>query len=185
MKALIDRDIIISFSGDTEIGQIPAGVGIERLRFDGTQIVDLAELSQFWVEETAGRFVLHCIEVPNSQLVIMQYSDRKYLLNNSGNIRLKTQQEIDAEKYAALIDGAKTRLSNKVGKYIDLELSQLAFICALIVYARQQPAALGAFFDSLIPDIKDIFPMSRWELILQDFAKDLKQFVTEYYNEID
>ena len=185
MKALIDRDIIISFSGDTEIGQIPAGVGIERLRFDGTKIVDLAELSQFWVEEVAGRFVLHCIEVPNSQPMNMQYADRKYLLNNSGNIRLKTQEEIDAEKYAALIDVAKTRLSNKVGKYIDMELSQLAFICALIVYARQQPAALGVFFDSLIPDIIDIFPMSRWESILQGFAKDLKQFLTEYYNEID
>ena len=101
MKAFVQDDIIINITeeGDTEIGSIPKGVGLERLRFDGEKVVDLADLSEFWVLPTLGGFELHCIEVVNSHLIQMTYSDRKFLTLNSGSIRLKTPEEIEADGF--------------------------------------------------------------------------------------
>lgn len=47
MKATLDRDIIVHLTphGATEIGNLPTGAGLERLRFDGKKVVDLASLS--------------------------------------------------------------------------------------------------------------------------------------------
>ena len=187
MKALLNEDVIIkinSFDG-IEIGKLPLGVGLERLRWDGSKIIDLADLSEIWVRNKNGSWELHCIQVDNSQLVEMTYADRKKLILNGGSIRLKTEQEIEDERIARLLKVAKAKLSAKMGEITDLHMAMLAFIMALIVYARNQPQALADFFDTLIPHIIDTFPMDRWEDELMDFAKDLKQFLTEYYNEID
>jgi hypothetical protein len=56
MKASLDRDIITSISrhAGTEIGRIPPGVGLERMRFDGKQLVDLATLGEIWMEPIPG-----------------------------------------------------------------------------------------------------------------------------------
>lgn len=187
MKAVVDQDIIVNLTdlGDTEIGTLPNGVGLERLRWDGTKIVDLADLTEMWVKNNSGSFELHCVCVPDSQLVQMTYSDRKNLVSNNGTIRLKTQEEINADNAALLLRKAKANLSNKLGDFIDLELAQLAFLCALIVYVRRQPAQLEEFLDSLVPEIIDTFPIERWESVLTGFARNLNQFINEYYDEID
>jgi len=56
MRAMLDRDIIVHLTphGDTEIGSIPKGAGLERMRFDGKQLVDLATLGEIWVEPIPG-----------------------------------------------------------------------------------------------------------------------------------
>jgi len=187
LKAVLEEDIIVNITerGTVEIGQLPSGVGLERLRWNGSKIVDLAELSEIWVRKTATSFQLHCVEVPGSQLVQMTYADRKNLILNGDIIRIKTVEEIEAERIAKLIKLAKSKLSSKWGDMVDLQLAELAMIAALIVYARNQPPQLGAFFDSIIPNILDAFPLSRWETILQKFLSDLKQFIHDYYNEID
>lgn len=99
MKAILKNDIIIHVTerGDTEIGKLPKGVGLERLRWDGERVVDLADLAQIWVEERNGAFVLHAVEVQNAQKVTMTYADRKRLVQDAGLIRLKTKEEIEFE----------------------------------------------------------------------------------------
>ena len=187
MKALIKEDVIIKLDSinGIEIGDIPRGVGFERLRWDGSKVVDLADLTEFWVRIINNIFELHCVPVVNSHPVTMSYADREKLIINGGSIRLKTPEEIENERVERLMKIAKSKLTSKMGELIDLNLSMLAFICALIVYARQQPQQLADFYDSIIPDIKDIFPLSRWETDLTQFGKNLKQFLNEYYNEID
>lgn len=54
MRAHLREDIIKNFTeaGDTEVGIIPRDkkkVGLERLRFDGQKIVDLADLETIYV----------------------------------------------------------------------------------------------------------------------------------------
>jgi hypothetical protein len=187
LKALVEEDKIIKLDSinGIEIGNPPAGVGFERLRWNGSNIVDLANLSEFWVRVKNNVFELHCVPVEGSQLVIMTYADRYKLIQNGGSIRVKTEQEIEDERIGRLLKLAKSKLSKKMGELIDLNMSMLAFICSLIVYARQQPQQLADFYDEIIPDIKDVFPMNRWETDLKQFGKDLKQFVNEYYDEID
>ena len=193
MRAILNNDIIVqltmSENEGVEIGDIPKDVGIERLRFDGVQVVDLADLSAFWVESVLGGFVLHCIEIPNSQYIEMSYADRKYLVYNSDTLRLKTQEEIDAEAYESGLLVLKTKLRAKLksamGDIQDQQMQTLAFVCALIVYSRQQPQVLADFFDEIIPDIKDCFPLNRWEEILKSGGRDLKTALTEYYEATD
>jgi len=187
LKAVLEEDIIINITerGTVEIGQLPSGIGLERLRWNGSKIIDLAELSEIWVRKTASGFQLHCVEVPGSQLVQMTYADRKNLTTNGGAVRIKTAEELEAERITKLVKLAKSKLSSRWGEMVDLQLAELAMIAALIVYARNQPPQLGEFFDSIIPNILDAFPLNRWETILQNFLSDLKQFISDYYSEID
>ena len=61
----------------------------------------------------------------------------------------------------------------------------LALICALIIYVRQQPQIVEDFFDFIIPDIKDIYPLDRVQASLKQSAKSLKKAMEEYWDEID
>lgn len=96
MKGLLENDIIrhVNANGPDEIGPLPKGVGLERLRFDGIKVVDLGTLSEIWVEEQNGVMVLHAIEVPGSRKVVMQYRDRKRLISENGMIRLMSTTEM-------------------------------------------------------------------------------------------
>jgi hypothetical protein len=103
MKAILKHDEILMI-GDrhgVEVGNIPSGIGFERLRWNGSTLVDLMDLAQIWVKEEHPRFYkLHSIQVPGSQLVTMAYTDRKHLLTENGIIRVKTPQEQTDEQTA-------------------------------------------------------------------------------------
>ncbi|MBW2024363.1 MAG: hypothetical protein JRH08_00750 [Deltaproteobacteria bacterium] len=113
MRAVVDQDLIIHITerGDTEIGRLPKGVGLERLRWDGSKIVDLADLDKIWVECRNGVFILHAVEVPGSQLVKMKYADRKRLTKDGDKIRLKTAAEIEAEAKEEELKAKLSKLS--------------------------------------------------------------------------
>ena len=193
MRAILNNDMIVSLvmseTSGVEIGDIPKDVGFERLRFDGEKVVDLADLSTFWVETVQGGFVIHCVEIPNSRYIEMSYADRKNLVFNSDTLRVKTAEEIHTETHESgevvLKTKLRTRLKAALGDVQDQQMQILAFVCALIVYSRQQPQVLADFFDEIIPDIKDCFPLNRWEAILKSGGKDLKTALIEYYEELD
>lgn len=105
MKVSLNEDMIVGFSGDIEIGNLPKGVGLERLRWDGEKIVDLAMASGIWVRHQRGVFEFHAVSVPGSQYVVMTYADRKRLYINSGVIRVRTKEENEDQKKA---DTART-----------------------------------------------------------------------------
>jgi hypothetical protein len=87
MRAIVreDRIIKITEKGNVEIGLLPK-VGLERLRWDGERIIDLANLAQIWVRHEGGYFSLHCKEFPKTQLISMTYKDRKALVIRDGLI---------------------------------------------------------------------------------------------------
>ena len=101
MKAMLKEDIIthVTMLGDVEIGDLIPGVGLERLRFNGVEVVDLADLSEIWVRPLSDTFFeLHSIEVPGSQLVTMEYVNRKRLYLDDGVVKIRAEQEqIDKE----------------------------------------------------------------------------------------
>ena len=193
MQAILTEDIIVRLviNGGTEIGGLPPGVGLERLRFDGQQVVDLAEMTAIWVRPLGSTaFELHAVEVPGAFVVAMTYAARETLVLDPVNgIRLKTTAELDDEDRAAQLAAIKatlrTRLKNQVGAIEDQQMNTLAFVCALIVYSRTQNAALGQFFDDIIPVIKDIFPLARVEQILKDAGVELKAAMQAYYDALD
>jgi len=188
MRAILNNDIIILLTvGDngTEIGALPKGIGLERLRFDGVKVVDLAALDEIWVKIGAGgAFELHCIDIGDCQLVPMAYNQRELLINISGLYGLKTAEELEAERIVQVNQRAKAKLVRKIkaelGGTDEFQVHSLAFIAALIIYARNQPPVLGAFFDDIIPHIQDMFPMAQWESILKNSAQKLKAIITEY-----
>ena len=189
MRAILNNDIIVTLTSDinkgTEIGSLPKNVGMERLRFNGVEVVDLAGLSAFWVESIPGGFMLHAVHVPNSFYVEMAFDDRVYLHVNGGTPTVKTAEQIaideQSEQIRLLKNKLRLKLLNSIGDIQDQNMNTLAFVCSLIVYARLQPPVLAEFFDAIIPDIIEIFPLSTWEETLKTGAKDLKAAMQEYY----
>jgi hypothetical protein len=72
MQATIDRDLItVMGRGSVTLpDDYPRDVGLERLRWNGSEIIDLATLSGFWVEHKNGMFVLHCLSVQRGNFYI-------------------------------------------------------------------------------------------------------------------
>jgi hypothetical protein len=190
MKAIIKEDIIVNITerGNVEIGTLPKGVGVERLRWDGNKLVDLADLNEFWVRSTGGSFELHAVKVPNSQLVLMTYANRNNLILENSIIRIKTSQELQDEQKAkfnaALKAKLRTTLRNNIGDLEDLLMSTLVLVASLVVYSRTQNAVIGDWFDTMIPVIKDIFPQDKVGSIVEQAMQDLKVAVNEYYDNL-
>jgi hypothetical protein len=190
MKAIIKEDIIVNITerGNVEIGTLPKGVGVERLRWDGNKLVDLADLNEFWVRSTGGSFELHAVKVPNSQLVLMTYANRNNLILENSIIRIKTSQELQDEQKAkfnaALKAKLRTTLRNNIGDLEDLLMSTLVLVASLVVYSRTQNAVIGDWFDTMIPVIKDIFPQDKVGSIVEQAMQDLKVAINEYYDNL-
>ncbi|MCK5139691.1 MAG: hypothetical protein KAQ85_07615 [Thermodesulfovibrionia bacterium] len=190
MRAILKEDLIIKLSlkDGVEIGNIPQGGSLDRLRWDGSQIVDLAVLTTIHVRYLGNfYFELHCLSLPNTQAVVMKYKQRKDLRFDeiTRQIYLASEQDKEDEINAEEIKALKHKLRMAFGGDNDLFLKHFALTAALIVYASEQPAALKTFFDELTPHIKDAFPLNRWEVILKSFASDIKTYLENIYEVMD
>lgn len=189
-KAVVREDFIINITerGNIEIGNLPKNVGLERLRWDGEKIIDLATIDQMWVRPIGIGFELHAIKVSDSYLVDMTWQDKNNLTINNGVVRLKTAQEIQDEKIARhnqeIKDRLRGNLREKIGDIEDQFQNALILIASLIVYARTQDATIGQFFDDLRPHIIDMFPAAKVKPIVLQAMKDLKAAMEEYYANI-
>jgi len=190
MKATLDFDRIINITaaGSTEIGTIPPdkkGVGQERLRFDGKAIVDLDDLMEIWVEKKSGIFILHAIEVPGAQLVAMTYADRKRLVDDAGTFRLKTQAEIDQEAQDFDLAKAKARLKRIIADQDDHNHDVMALLFAIIYYVMTQNTQIETFFNSILDDIRDVYPLARVQETLKEHLAVHKAAVADYWVAVD
>ncbi len=192
MRATVDRDVIVMITagGGTEIGSIPKGVGMERLRFDGEKVVDLADLASIWVKYThSGIFELHAVPVPGAQLVAMRYLDRGRLTMDAGVIRLKTSEELDAERVAIEqgILKAQTRgdLATRIGDRDD-QLADTNKLVYLILQAllTRDPEVL-AFLEGIRADIEATYPMEKLAAELPATVKSIREQMQKYYTEKD
>jgi len=87
MKAILDGDRIVKFciDGGVEVGKPPKGVGLERLRWDGKKLVDLATLTNLWVTIGKGGVPqLHAVKQKGAVRVEATYKDRKKLRVENG-----------------------------------------------------------------------------------------------------
>lgn len=87
VKAILDGDRIVKFciDGGVEVGKPPKGVGIERLRWDGEKLVDLATLKDLWVSVGKGGVPqLHAVKQTGAVRVEATYKDRKKLRVENG-----------------------------------------------------------------------------------------------------
>lgn len=192
MKAVVREDIIVYLTekGDTEIGEIPKGVGLERLRWDGEKVVDLAGLNQIWVREVNGVFELHAVKVNNSVLVDMAYADRKRLKVVPGNgIHVLTTEEIselkEKERVKKLRANVAAHLEKSFGNLTaQNQLVLLALIASLIVYSRTENSAVGNWFDEIIPHLKDMFPLDKTKPVVEDYLKEAKKALDRYFSEL-
>lgn len=191
MKAVVNNDKIVNISeskGTVEIGTPPAGVGLERLRWTGTELVDLAALSQIWVRHLSGdMFDLHASEMPGAQLVTMTYQDRKKLMVDNGQIRLMTAEEVEEEKKDIarwmLKNRLRRRLKNNNGDVNDQIADAFKLIFLLIVYSRTKPQVIADFFDAIIPTIKDVYDLDTVKATLIKIGQQLKTELPAYYQE--
>ena len=190
MKAILREDLIIklSLTEGIEVGNIPNNVSLDRLRWDGSRIIDLANISIIYVRYLGDNFFeLHAIPLSGTQWLPMSYKQRKDLRFNNvtGQIYLASEDIKADEAVKTEIEVIKRRLGIALDIDNDLFLKHFAFTAALIVYASEQPQALKNFFDEITPHIKEAFPLNRWEVILRGFAKDIKMYLENLYEAMD
>ena len=129
-----------------EIGSIPKGVGLERVRWTGSKLVDLLKLNYIYVEYINGGFCLHAIQTPYSQLVEMQYKDRKKLYNDNGVYKIKSNEQIQTELNLELRKGNYPKISDQIGA-----------IMKYLATKDDLPDELQELVDK-IDNIKDTYP---------------------------
>jgi len=191
LKASLIEDIIIQLTmdrGDVEVGNIPSGVSLERLRWAGGRLVDLMSLRAIYVRvRENNHFELHAIPLKGTYLVHMSYRDRRLLRVDSNGIPyIATQEETVKEVKEEKIKAAEVKLCQRLGGDKDKQFQNLmAFVAALIVYAGEEPVALKNFFAEISPYIKEAYPPGRYLEILRGAAKELKVCLNDYHIEID
>jgi hypothetical protein len=125
-RAIIKNDRLIKLTVDDnlgiEVGVLPVGIHLARLRWDGKKIINLMDLESIYVNRTT--LMLHAVKQPNCELVNMKYSDRKKLFRDptTQKIRIKTQDEIDKPKKEEYRNRRKTdypSISDQVGAIIE------------------------------------------------------------------
>lgn len=157
MRAILDNDIIVNFSerGTVDLPTLPRRVGLDRLRWDGTKLVDLGKLDQIWVEYRNGVFILHAIKVADSQLVAMRYRDRKKLtLTLAGIIRLKTIEEETTHQRRQTVTRIKAlrdlRMKSNIGVQVDIVMFLLKLIYLITKALRTGNTQLLAILDNYL-----------------------------------
>jgi len=157
-------------------------VGLERLRFDSRQVVDLADLKRIWVRDLGGgAFELHAIEVPGSQAVDMTYADRRRLTTEAGVIRLRTEDEMISQELADCLSQEKNRLRRRIEAAVGDQGDQLAdlykLVYALIAYVLAADQASAALLQALLPDIQACYPA-------EDVAERLRSIIPTTSSEL-
>lgn len=191
MKAILEQDRIIHITeqGNVEIGSIPKGVGLERLRFDGKKVVDLADLDEIWVKPLdQGFFELHVVEVLGAQLVTMAYKNRKYLVvNNNGIIRVKAVQEIENEKIEKQNRYLKNRLrqnfKHEIGEIEDQLADAYKLIHLLILAVISDDQLAKDFLTENLSNFKTTYPAEKTANHLTEIIPKIKFLMEAYYIE--
>lgn len=95
MKVQLKDDHILKIGDEgVEVGEIPKGVGLNRLRFNGKELVDISQADSIWVRPLPnGGFSYHCIEVPGSHLLPIPYRERKKVTMEGGIPRVRVEKE--------------------------------------------------------------------------------------------
>jgi len=191
VKVILDQDIVrnVVLNGGIEVGPKPKDVGLERLRFDGKRLVDLATLQEIWVKQISPEvFELHAVPVEGAQLVAMTYRKRRRLTADpDGTIRLKTPEEMDAEMRRDVELLAKNEYRRRLREWDDLEdrierLYQLVFM--VINYIETGDQSVKSALDALLPDIRDAYPLEEYKDRLTADVKAMKAALETYHQEI-
>jgi hypothetical protein len=173
MKATIKDDFIVRVgAGDTEIGQLPKGVGLERLRWTPDGIIDLMDLEEIWVKHLGNQhFELHAVKVPGSHRVKMSYRDRKNLICEYGYTRVMRPEETVWMKTVDEIKTDRLRKSKRINSLMSLDqrVENLYFM----VYA---------IFKKLHPELEESLPqvsLNRTEESLESFIEMLTKYLED------
>lgn len=107
MRAILQDDIIIKIidsksEAGVEVGDLPLGTPLDlnRIRWNGTVLIDLMSLSEIYVRRINNVWSLHSIEVEGSQLVTMEFWKKKWLIDDAGTYRILTVEEVVEKKEA-------------------------------------------------------------------------------------
>jgi hypothetical protein len=190
MKAYLEHDIITAWTTNAdgvEVGNPPPGVGMERLRYDGEKIVDLADLPSLHATNHSGVFRLHCIAVPDSQPVAMAYGERKKLIKDGSVYRAKTDIEVvEATKDHAnkmLKANLRRDLDKEMGDTLDLLADVTKCLSLVLVHLAGGTGSTEAkaVIDAIGPSYVGIYPLGHSQASLLHNAEVLKAKMEQYY----
>lgn len=164
VRAILDNDIIVKLTMKedigTEIGSLPKEngqtVGLERLRWNGSEIIDISTIvpsTGFHVEPT---FKLHVVPLPKTRHVEMTYDERKILKNDQGTLRPKTRSELLVEADIRYINKRKSEYPD-VGAQVGVLMQMFATSAAYPTTYDELPREMKILLSD-IDVVKTKFP---------------------------
>ncbi len=161
MRAILDQDIILRLTmkndQGVEIGSIPKGIGFDRLRYDGNEVVDIGTLNQLWVDKNKA---FHCRDVGGCQLVDMTYADRYNLIMSDVGWRLKTPEEIINERQIKNEDKINNKLKQKIrieySSEVQYKIARDKCFWILVDYALTGNLKKQSFLQNNLDKVKNI-----------------------------
>ena len=195
MKPILDKkkSRVISFGPkglDLPLPKSAKG-DLKRIRFDGSKFVDLAELDQIYVLHINNTFELHArSDIPNSKLVTMKYSERRFLKVEGEDIRLKTIQESKDELIKKLLHRARSKakvaLESQMGLLVEQFMFNQRLMYVLIWALRTQNAQGLEFVDAYLTEMGKSFDIADPDFKTQliDDYKKIRNVIKDYYKDL-
>ncbi len=164
---------------------------LKRIRFDGKKFVDLGEMDKMYVSCENNVFELHArSDIPNSQLITMAYSDRRFLKVDTGTIRLKTPQETSDELIAKLLYRVKCKARTAMKKQAGMVVEQFMFnqrLMYVLIWSLRTGNAQGLqFVDDYLTVMGSIFDIADPDFkadLIADYKK-IKTVIKDYYDDL-
>jgi hypothetical protein len=148
-------------------------------------------MNQIYVVNINSIFELHArSDIPNSQLITMNYSDRRYLKEVAGVISIKTPQDIQNDLIAKLTHRAKSKaklaMERQVGMIVEQFMFNQRLMYVLIWALRTQNAQGLQFVDDYLTEIGTIFDIADpdFKADLIDDYKKIKNVIKNYYEDL-
>ena len=193
MKAFIHNYDMVSPSshGLTEVGPVPKGVGLDRIRWDGTKLVDLNNLSEFWVELNRNVFILHVVEKQEFQKVKMTYPERKNLINDNGTFRALTKEELEenisVEQKEINKNNLRKAINNELGDINDQIADLTKLVYGLIIFTCGSKAGpkfniLFNLFCDIAEESDEVYPFDKLKEAIMRLHNVLKKEMPSFYS---
>jgi hypothetical protein len=158
MRYQIEGDLLIrpDHNGE-EVGTISRTVPMNRVRWNGKRLVDIARIRGFWVDK---KKVLHVFDVGDCTYIDMTYQQRKNLIIKDGVPRLKTSEELATEKQKSksMLTTAKVKKRIKSEYESDLHYRIVRDKCfwILVNYALTGNLKFRPFLQDNLDKVKSI-----------------------------
>lgn len=143
------------------------------------EIVNLNDLTEFWVRREIGQWGIYATPLQGTQLISMNFSERNQLaLDENGVIYLRTTEQCLDDQRTVNIEKAKRKFVKHIAR------DERLFFCVMLLlkHADNPTTATSDLIQQMMLEIEPVLPAQKISTILLNYALDIKEKATRLWN---